>query len=668
MRIGTDYYPEQWEAERWETDAQMMQEAGIEVIRIAEFAWSLMEPSEGCYDFSLFDKVIEIFSKYKIRVVLGTPTATPPKWLVDAYPSILQEDKQGHARVFGSRRHYCFNSEIYREKAANIVRKMAEHYASDPNVEAWQIDNEFGCQNTTYCYCDDCAAAFRRWLQKKYKTIDRLNEIWGTVFWSQVYRSFDEIIPPRASTCEDSCSDTKGQNPSLMLDYKRFSSDSIVEFQQKQIDIIKEYTNVPVTTNFMGYFSEIDYYKLAENLDFVSWDNYPDTQWGRAYPVNGAFGHTMMRSFKKAPIWVMEQQSGPCGWGKMGGNPEPGKLRLWTWQAIANGAETVVYFRWRAALCGTEQYWYGILNQDGRKNRRYEEITHTAKEIKQFTKKAPHLEWKPETAIIQSYDSMWSHEIHPHVEGFSAWNMYMDFYEALYSTGVGTEFVNPMEGLQNYRVVFAPALNVTDRAMHDHLMDYVREGGSLVLTYRSGTRTENNTMYPLPAPGIFADLVGATAEDFDPQAGRSVGVTGVFGDSKAHIWCDVLELDSASPLGIYTGQYYRGKPAVTVNHIGKGKVYYLGSDLERDTLKSFCEYVLKNAGVQTPFYKILPDVEVAEAESEGRKFWFIMNHHHGVRMMELNGKYREILTGNIVESILTLHPYDVAILETYQEK
>lgn len=666
MRIGTDYYPEQWEEERWEMDAQMMQEAGIEVIRIAEFAWSLMEPSEGCYDFSLFDKVIELFSKYKIRVVLGTPTATPPKWLVDTYPSVLQEDKQGHARVFGSRRHYCFNSEIYREKAANIVRKMAEHYATNPNVEAWQIDNEFGCQNTTYCYCDDCAVAFRKWLQKKYTTIDELNETWGTVFWSQIYRSFEEIIPPRASTCEDSCEDTKGQNPSLMLDYKRFSSDSIVEFQQKQIDIIKEYTNVPVTTNFMGYFSEIDYYKLAENLDFVSWDNYPDTQWGRAYPVNGAFGHTMMRSFKKASIWVMEQQSGPCGWGKMGGNPEPGKLRLWTWQAIANGADTVVYFRWRAALCGTEQYWYGILNQDGRKNRRYEEIARTAREFKKFTNEYPQIEFKPKTAIIQSYDSIWSHEIHPHVDGFSANGMQMDIYDVLFHKGIGTTFVSPKEELKQYRVVFAPALNVVDATIHNQLMEYVREGGNLVLTYRSGTRTANNTMYPLPAPGIFTDLVGAEAEDFDPQAGRSADITGVFGDTEAHIWCDVLQPDSASVLGIYTGQYYAGKPAVTVNHIGQGHVYYLGCDLGQEAFKNFCEYVLNHAGIETPFSRVLSDIEITEAESKGTKIWFIMNHHKGVQMMEINGRYRDILSGSIVEQVITLKPYDVMILENVE--
>lgn len=663
MRIGADYYPEQWEEKRWETDARMMKEAGIEVIRIAEFAWSLMEPEEGCYDFSLFDRVIELFSKYNIHIVLGTPTAAPPKWLVDKYPSVLQEDKQGHTRVFGSRRHYCFNSEIYRKKSAEIVRKMAQHYAKNPNIEAWQIDNEFGCQDTTHCYCDDCEAAFHRWLEKKYKTIDNLNKKWGTVFWSQVYIFFDEIIPPRASTCEGSCQDTKGQNPSLMLDYKRFSSDSVIEFQQKQIDIIKEYTNVPVTTNFMGYFSEIDYYKLAENLDFVSWDNYLDTQWGCAYPVNGSFGHTMMRSLKKAPIWVMEQQSGPCGWGKMGGNPEPGKLRLWTWQAIANGADTVVYFRWRAALCGTEQYWYGILNQDGRINRRYEEIARTAKEIQEFTKKHSGIEFKPETAIVQSYDSIWSHGIHPHVEGFSADNMQMSLYDELFNKGIGTEFVSPEETLKNYRVVFAPALNVADQAVHDHLMEYVKEGGSLVLTYRSGIRTENNTMYPLPAPGIFADLVGATAEDFDPQAGRSVSVTGVFGDTKAHIWCDVMKTDSADTLGIYAGQYYRGKPAVTVNKVGKGTVYYLGCDLEREALRNFLEYVLKKAEVSNPFTKVLPDVEIAEAQDDGSKIWFVLNHHSGVRIMELKERYKDVLSGQTFEHVITLQPYDVAILE-----
>lgn len=662
MRLGADYYPEQWDRSRWATDAEMMKAAGIRLIRIAEFTWSLSEKSEGKFDFSWIDEIIGFFGKFGIKVVMCTPTACPPKWMVDRYPDILQEDRYNRVRHFGSRRHYCFNSRIYREKSAAMVERLAVHFKDNPNIEAWQIDNEFGCQDTTYCYCGNCRREFQKWLTEKYGTVENLNSLYGTVFWGQTYGSFDEIELPKASTCEDSCPDTRGQNPSLYLDFKRFSSDSAISFQKMQADLIKKHAQVPVTTNFMGSFSEIDYFKLASDLDFVSWDNYRDTQWGRGCAADGSMDHALMRSLKKKPMWVMEQQSGPCGWGKMGANPEPGKLRLWTYQAIANGADTIVYFRWRAALFGTEQYWHGILDHDGEENRRYREIASVGAELEKLDKLLPSLETKPAVAIVKHYDSFWSHSIHPHADGFSPYAMLGETYHALYSRGINTDFVDPREDLARYKVVFAPALNVVDKRMTDNLETYVRNGGTLVLTYRSGTRTEYNTMYPMKAPGAFSNLVGANAVDFDPQSGRNVDVSGVFGTGTAAVWCDIVKTETARAIGRYAGHHYSGMPAVTVNDFGRGKAYYIGCDLGRTAFRRLTDIILDQSGIQTEFMYPVNDVEISDMTSMGRKVFFVMNHNDGAVMLKIENEYHELLTDTRAKDVLELGPYGVAVL------
>ena len=662
MRLGVDYYPEHWKKERWETDALMMKKAGIKLIRIAEFSWSLSEPNEGQFDFSWIDEIIDFFGKYDIKIVMCTPSACPPKWMIDKYPQILQEDKLNNQRVFGSRRHYCFNSDVFKEKCKIIVTKLAEHFGDNKNIVAWQIDNEFGCQDTTLCYCEKCAKGFRIWLEKKYKTIENLNKEWGTVFWSQIYRSFEEIILPKVATSEVSCPDTRGQNPSLFLDFKRFSSDSVIDFQQLQLDILRKHTKVPITTNLMGAFPDIDYFKLAEDLDFVSWDNYLDHQWGRERPVNCSKSHALMRSLKKKPMWIMEQQSGPCGWSKMGSNPEPGKLRLWTYQSIANGADTVVYFRWRACLFGTEQYWHGILDHDGKENRRYHEIAETSKEIEKLDKLLPNLEVKPKVAIIRSYDALWSHFIQVHSKWFNYDKMLDDIYETLYNRGINADFVTPYEDLSGYKVVYAPALNLVDDKMLKNLEKYVENGGQLLLTYRSGTRNMNNTMYELPAPGIFAGLVGSTAKDFDPQAERSVSVNGIFGIGEAVIWADIMDEDKAKVIARYNGQYYYGQPAVLENEVGKGMVYYMGCDLSDNALQSLSNYICDKAKVCTEFKYPIKDVEIVENISDGKKVFFALNHNGSFAILKVEKKYKDLLTGKTIENTLELQPYGVAVL------
>ena len=462
MYYGADYYPEHWPKERWAEDARLMKEANINVVRLAEFAWAKLEPAEGHYDFSWLDEAIDILGKEGIKAVIGTPTATPPKWLVDKYPDIYMKDRYGHVRGFGSRRHYCYNSPVYHEYTKRIVSKIAKRYGVNENVIAWQIDNEFGCQDTGQCYCENCQLAFREWLKERYGSLENLNRAWGTVFWSQTYNDWDEIILPYYTVCEDSDHRFHGHNPGLLLDFYRFSSDSVVSYQKLQVDLIREFASQPITHNLMGHFPEIDYFKLGKDLDFVSWDNYPRNQWR----IDGsdfrevAMAHDLKRGVKDKGYWVMEQQSGPCGWSVMGRTPKPGQLRLWTYQAVAHGAEAIVYFRWRTCAFGAEEYWYGILGHDGIPRRRYGEVQKTGKELQAISDIIVGSRVVSETAIIKSYDNLWSHRIQPHSTGFDYNTLLMSYYKGLINNNINTDVISIDHDLDRYKVVFMPAFNL----------------------------------------------------------------------------------------------------------------------------------------------------------------------------------------------------------------
>ena len=585
MFFGADYYPEHWPKERWAADAKLMKEANMNVVRVAEFAWAKLEPTEGHYDFAWLDDAMETLACEGINVVMGTPTATPPKWLMDKHPEIYMKDKFGQPRGFGSRRHYCYNSPIYQEHSARIAAIMAEHYAQNPHVVAWQIDNEFGCQDTGQCYCEDCLAAFKEWLKRKYGTIEAVNAAWGTVFWSQTYRNWDEVILPGYTVCEESDHHFHGHNPGMLLDFYRFSSDSVVNYQKVQLDQIKKVATQPITHNMMGHFPEIDYFDLGKDLDFVCWDNYPKNQWRCSDYRSVAMAHDLMRGIKDKNFWVMEQQSGPCGWSVLGDTPEPGQLRLWTYQAIAHGAEAIVYFRWRTCPFGAEVYWYGILDHDGIPRRRYHEIKQTGQELQILSDWIVDSEVVSHAALIKSYDNLWSHRFQPHSESFDYNNLLISYYKALSNNSVNVDVTSMERDLSKYKVVFMPAFNLIQDEVQTKLEQYVRDGGHLVVTFRSGTRNWENSMRTDTLPGAFRVLSGVEVEEFDALPhGREVKFLGAFGEGTATTWCDVLKCNDATPLAAYGSGYYQGSPAVTVNVYGNGKVYYVGCGLEDDEM------------------------------------------------------------------------------------
>ncbi len=653
MFFGVDYYPEHWEKDDWKKHIALMKEAHFNVVRIGEFAWGRLEPAENHFDFSWLDEAVDLFHKAGISVILGTPTAAPPKWLADKY-DIYERDRYGRRRGFGSRRECCANHPDYIRRSQIITETLAEHYGNHPAVAAWQIDNEFGCHDSTRCYCEHCQRAFSAWLKKKYHTIGNLNRTFGTVFWSQEYDSFDDVILPAYTSCEGEYGKRQAHNPSLELDYCRFASDTWVNYQNMQAAIIRRYSKSPVTHNFMGHFSAIDYYKLGKELDIVSWDNYIDNQWNHFSYEETSMAHELMRGIKNKSFWIMEQQSGPCGWDTFGQTPRPGQLRLWTYQALAHGCEGILYFRFQAAPFGMEQYWYGVLDHDGIPRRRYYELQKTGEELTRLSPLFCGSSPVTDVLIVKSYDHVWSHEIKRHCKDFDYREMLYTYYKT--NLHLGT---NPAVGSEDiissdYKIVYLPAFVILTQSLKEKLEQYVAAGGCLVITCLSGIKDESNNMITSVKPGGFRKLAGITVEEFD--TGGNVTLSGIEGTSS--IWRDILKTESAEIVAEYENEYYKGSPAITMNSYGKGKVWYVGCDLDEKGMYCLVREINRSAGISvlTP-----PEgTEIIRRRTDSLTYTILLNYTDIEKKLPMTGK--SLLTGDTFTG--SLKPYEIEILET----
>lgn len=632
MLYGVDYYPEHWDKSEWKEHARLMQEGNFNVVRVAEFAWSRLEPKEDMFDFTWLDEIIDILSERKIKVILGTPTAAPPKWLVNHY-DVYQRDKYGRARGYGSRRECCANNPDYRMRSKRIVEEMAQHYGKNPNVIAWQIDNEFGCHGSTRCYCEHCRKKIAKWLQARYHTIDTLNKSYGTVFWSQEYDSFQDVIFPAYTSCEGDYGSRWAHNPSLDMDFYRFSSDSWVDYQQFQIDLIHKYSAYPITHNLMGHFSDIDYYKLGESLDVVAWDNYIENQWNHCEYQNTSMAHELMRGVKNKNFWVMEQQAGACGWDKFGGSPRPGQLRLWTYQAIAHGCEGILYFRFKSAPFGMEQYWLGVIDHDGIPRRRYFELQRTGLEIQKLSELFENAKPVTDVLIVKSYENVWSHKIKQHVQEFDYRELLYAYYKA--NNDIGT---NPVCGSEEiisnqYKVIYMPAYAIVSEQLKTKLEAYVKNGGTLVLTYRSGIKDWNNNMITSTLPGNLSKLAGIEIIEYDPSP-IEVTLSEEYGVSK--VWRDIcLDVKGAKTIAYYTSEFYDGSSAITVNQYGEGSVWYVGCDLEEQALRKLITHISSQAGVS---YISHPEgTEIIKRKIQEKEYLMLLNYTESVQNMGITG-------------------------------
>lgn len=631
MNTGVCYFPEHWDRRRWETDIERMAEEGIEYVRMAEFSWNRMEPEPGTYEFEWLKEPVDLIGDHGMQAVLCTPTATPPKWLIDEYPSIRQEERDGTPREFGSRRHYCFNSPEYRRESRRIIAEMVGNFAKNESVAGWQTDNEFGCHDTTRCYCDDCASAFRTWLREKYGSIETLNEAWGNAFWSQEYSSFAEIDVPGPTPAQDQ------HHPSRLLDYDRFASDSVVEYNRLQTEILREANpDWFITHNFMSDFSDINAFSVSEDLDFASWDCYPtlfsqrtsDTpdpasDAGSDYQRVGdpdmvGMNHALYRGVSEGPFWVMESQSGDIRAFPYSAEPADGMVRLWSHQAVAHGCDVVSYFRWRRCRFGQEQYWGGLNNYDGSPDRGLPEATDTARDFE----KLPDLGAPSgDVAMLVDYESLWALETEPHTPEFDYFAHLRVYYRALRSRGVTVDLVSTSGKLSDYAAVVAPSLHLLDRGLAERLTEYVSDGGELLLTIRTAMKDEYHKLRDELAPGPLAEPLGARVEQHESLAPGLETRVSYDGESYEYrTWGEWLTADDATVVGRHETGVAEREPAIVRNDYGNGHVTYAGVWPEAELADAITTSLLERADV--PFGERLPEF-VRITERDG--YTWVMN-------------------------------------------
>lgn len=660
FRFGVDYYPEHWPEENWDVDVQLMSEAGFNIVRLAEFAWAKMEPQQGVFDFDWLDRAIRIFHKKDISVILGTPTASPPPWLAHKTPDILRVREDGLRVGFGTRRINCPTHPLYRECSRSITTAMAEHYASNPAVIGWQTDNEFGDR----CYCPVCLTSFQNWLKQHYGTLDELNRRCGTIFWSQTYRDWCEIPLPL---------NTSGAppNPSLALDFKRFISDAYVLFQQEQIDILR--SKCPshfITHDMMGFgYDGLDYFDLARPLDFVSWNNYPIGFWHKwAYtPASPALSHAAMRGLKNKNFWVMEQQAGPTGWQTLSSTPRPGVLRLWAYQSIAHGAEGVVFFRWRTARFGAEQYWHGLLEHDGRAGRRYHEIKQMGAELKQVGAQIFGAETQSKVAILQSYEARFAFQVQGNSDGFGYEKQISQIHAVLWKRNVSVDVISPADELTKYDLVIAPCLHILTDDIAANLRNYVHNGGTLVVTPRTGVKDAANVVVNQPLPGLISDVLGVIVEEYDaitPDLRQAISfdlgeLTGQ--NLPVQTWCDILVPQGAEVIARYVNDYYAGRPAVTRNNFGQGHALYLGALGTDAFYEAVLGWLLKQKNIQSDI-EAPAGVEISKRSHGLQSIYFVLNFNASSQSINLPVAYRNLLEDTIVSGTTQVRANDVLIL------
>lgn len=670
MVLGTCYYPEHWPENLWEEDLERMLECGIQVIRIAEFAWSKVEPYEGVFTYEFFDRFLDLAREKGMKVIFCTPTATPPAWLTEKYPEVLNGTIDGVLFRHGGRRHYNYNSPVYQEKTRIITEAFASHYGPHPAVIGWQIDNELNCERDEF-YSESDTAAFRVFLQKKYGSLDKLNEAWGTTFWNQTYTDWKEVHIPRTTPSNNT-------NPHEVLDYTRFISDSACRYAKLQSDIIRKYVKPGdfITTN--GLFSNLDNQRMAgESLDFIMYDSYPNFAFTKEnYEKFSATLQDRMWSRNLTEVravspnfGIMEQQSGANGWNNRmaAPTPKPGQMTLWTMQSAAHGADYVSYFRWRTCTMGTEIYWHGILDYSGRENRRLREVREIHRKF-QAISEAAGSRYEARTAVLKDYDNIWDAQLdiwHGDVDRLSQQSLFL----AAQKSHTPMDYVylredTTAENLKKYQVIFYPHPVIVNPQRAAILEEYVEAGGCLVLGCRSGYKDMTGKCVMDRLPGLFAKMSGTDIPEYtrvnpddEPVYIDWDGIrleAAVFNDQLEPLTAD------AQVLGRYENCYYAGTPGLICNVLGAGKVYYFGAAFTEETARVF----LEKLGAASPYADVLElprECELAVREKDGRKYYFVLNYKKTPVKIQVKEALVDLYTGETVSGQVELEAFGTKV-------
>lgn len=676
--VGVCYYPEHWDESLWESDLDRMLSAGISVVRIFEFAWSITEPEEGVFRFDLFDRFLDLCLQKGMKVIMGTPTATPPAWLTSKYPEVLNADSCGIPYEHGARRHYNYNSPVYREKSRVIVTLLAEHCAKHPAVCGWQIDNEMNCETCDF-HSEADQAAFRVFLQNKYKSLNALNRAWGTLFWNQTYTDWDQVRLPGHVLNE-------GWNPHQRLDYIRFVSESARSFCLMQAEILRKYVKPGdfITTN--GLFWHIDNPAMnEESLDIFGYDSYPNFAFGldhRDQLQKTGFGLEEglndRRSGKHLSevrgicphFSILEQQSGAGSWvSRMEGPmPIPGQIRLWAMQSIAHGADFVSFFRWRTCTFGTEMYWHGILDYDNRNNRRLAEVKDFASMLKKIGPLCGS-DYPAPLAIVKDFDNMADAEV-------DVWHGRLDFpdeeniYRQAQLSHVPCDFVYLSDtadasDLDRYQVLIYPHPAIMTEGRAKILKEYVEKGGTLILGCRSGYKDINGQCIMSPAPGLLSDLTGTTVKEsgFQHPAEPDAFVI-LDGEAlNASVFQDHLDPgEGTEVLARYQGSWFTGTAALTEHRTGEGSCIHWGSTFSLPVLKKL--FAMTGLSGRFDDRIVLPEcIEIAERTKDGRRFLILLNYMPGPQEIVLLREMKNLITEETVKGRLTVGGFGVLVLE-----
>ena len=655
---GGDYNPNQWPREIWDEDMRMFRDARINSATINVFSWAKIQPAEDRYDFSELDDMVDMLSRGNYEIVLATSTGALPAWMAAKYPEVERTDYEGRHHKFGHRHNACPNSPVFQKYSAALAGKLAERYGSNPHVKCWHISNEYGGE----CYCENCAGAFRVWLQKKYGTLEELNKAWNMEFWGHTIYDWEEIVLPNA--LGEGIGTEKTAFAGISIDYRRFNSDSMLANFMAERDAIREFDKeTPITTNLMGTYKGLDYFKWAKEMDIVSWDNYPryDTPWSHT-----AMCHDLMRGLMDAPFMLMEQTPSQQNWQPYNSLKRPGQMRAQSYQTLAHGADTIQFFQLRRSVGACEKFHGAVIEHVGTENTRvFREVKQLGEELEKLGGILPGSVNEAQVGVVFDWDNYWALE---YTSGPSVDLTYVphihEYYRYFYDRNIAVNMVPVDADFSKYKLIVAPVLYMVKDGMAQALEAFVEKGGTLVLTYMSGIVGQSDNVHLGGYPGPLRRLAGVWVEEIDALAPEQFNqVVMDSGEScKCGLVCELMHLEGAESLGTYGVDFYKGMPAVTRNSFGKGHVYYVGTHMEEAGLDN----ILDKAAAEAEVESVVSGGEgleiVCRKTKEGKKLYFVMNFGEQERTLPACfAGQRDLLTGE--KAADTLKKYEVCIIE-----
>ena len=668
MLHGGDYNPDQWidTPEVWDDDMRLMTLAGCNAMSVGIFSWMSLEPREGEFDFGWLDNILDKLAGNKVFAVLATPSGSKPAWLSLAYPETCRVDAQGRRAPHGGRHNHCRTSPIYREKCGLINSQLARRYGRHPALLVWHVSNEYNGED---CHCSLCYEAFRAWLKKRYHdNLDELNHCWWSAFWSHRFTDWSQICPVDPSI------------HGLMLDWQRFQTDQTIDFFRSETAPLRQFAPAtPVTTNFMGFSPTLDYWKFAREVDVVSWDSYPayhdrPNDWLAA--IETSFAHDMNRSLKQKPFMLMECSPSVQNWKLVNKLKRPGLHAVEGLQAIAHGSDTVHYFQWRKSRGGYEKFHGAVVDHYPSEHTRvFREVAELGRTLASLDDVVGTTTFA-EVAVLYDWENRWALDqtAGPRNERKDYQPTCVSHYQPFWSAGVACDVVNEESDIDNYKLLIAPMLYMVRPGFAERIERFVRGGGTFVTTYLSGIVDQSDLCFQNGFPGPLRPLMGIWAEEIDAlydaeavpvlaEPGNGAGLRGTYG---ASIFCDVIHAETATVLARYGSEFYQGKPAVTVNHYGKGKAYYIASRNEPRFQKDFYGQQIKDLGLQQALGCNLPDGVTAQVRTDGnRKFIFVLGFNREPVTIDLAPfRYSDLPSGEPIAGSINLPPYTVRILET----